>query len=80
MKTKKIKLATLVALMVSFSVFSNDDPWTAPPPSFDDDTADNTEPPAPSPINEPIAYLFVAGILLAGYLTTKNKIIKSKNA
>jgi len=78
MKSNKNKLAIVVALMMSFSVFSNQDQWQAPPPTFDDDTADNAQPPA-SPINEEIAYLLVAGVLFAGYLTTKHKNVKRKN-
>jgi hypothetical protein len=68
MKTSKIKTLVLIIFLianitVSFSQ-GEPDPWTAPPPTFEDDTNDNTP---PLPINTDLYYLVFSGLLLAGY-------------
>jgi len=74
MKTNKIKnILLIVFLFVNISVsFSQaqSDPWSAPPPSFDDDTPDNAP---PLPINEKIGLFVFSGILLAGFSIIKNQ-------
>jgi hypothetical protein len=75
MKTNKIKNILLIIflfanLTISFSQEGAPDPWTAPPPSFDDDTPDNAP---PLPIDEKIGLLVFSGILLAGFLIVKKQ-------
>jgi hypothetical protein len=74
MKTNKIKNLLLIIFLFAniISSFSQGepDPWSAPPPSFDDDTPDNTP---PLPIDEKIYLLLFSGVLLGGLLIVKNK-------
>jgi len=72
MKTSKIKIIVLIIflfanLTVSFSQ-GQPDPWTAPPPTFEEDTTDDA---LPLPINKNICCLMFAGILLAGFSVIK---------
>ncbi|GAA4081438.1 hypothetical protein GCM10022389_29380 [Flavobacterium cheonanense] len=83
MKTNKIKNILLIIFLfvnitVSFSQ-GETDPWQgqAPPPAFEEDTADNTP---VLPIDEKLCLLIFSGIILGAYITNKHKIIKSKNA
>jgi hypothetical protein len=73
MKTNKIKNILLIIflfanLTISFSQEGAPDPWTAPPPSFDDDTPDNAP---PLPIDEKIGLLIFSGLLLARFSIVK---------
>lgn len=75
MKTNKIKNLLLIIFLfanitVSFSQPGESDPWSAPPPSFDEDTPDNTP---PLPIDEKIGLLVFSGILLAGFSIVKKQ-------
>ena len=76
MKTNKIKNILLIIFLfvnitVSFSQ-GETDPWQgqAPPPTFEEDTADNT---APLPIDEKIGLLIFSGIILAGFSIVKRQ-------
>jgi hypothetical protein len=76
MKTNKIKnLILIIFLFANITVsFSQGEPapgpWTAPPPSFEDDTRDNAP---PLPIDEKTGLLVFSGILLAGFLIVKKQ-------
>jgi hypothetical protein len=74
MKTNKIKnILLIIFLFVSITVSfaqAQSDPWSAPPPSFDDDTPDNAP---PLPIDEKTGLLVFSGILLAGFSIIKNQ-------
>lgn len=75
MKTSKIKKLLLIIFLFANIIGSfsqgEPDPWSAPPPGFDDDTPDNTPPPLP--IDEKIYLLLFSGVLLGGLLIVKNK-------
>ena len=74
MKTNKIKnILLIIFLFVSITVSfaqAQSDPWSAPPPSFDDDTPDNA---LPLPIDEKTGLLVFSGMLLAGFSIIKNQ-------
>lgn len=75
MKTNKIKNILLIIFLfvnitVSFSQEGAPDPWTAPPPTFEEDTADNTP---PLPIDEKLCLLIFSGIILAGFSIVKKQ-------
>lgn len=76
MKTNKIKnLILIIFLFANITVsFAQGepapDPWTAPPPTFEEDTTDNAP---PLPIDEKIGLLVFSGILLAGFSIVKNQ-------
>ena len=71
-KTNKIKnILLIIFLFVNISVSfaqAQSDPWSAPPPSFDDDTPDNAP---PLPIDEKIGLLIFSGLLLARFSIVK---------
>ena len=73
MKTNKIKNILLIIFLfvnISVSAQAQSDPWSAPPPSFDDDTPDNAP---PLPVDEKTGLLVFSGILLAGFSIIKNQ-------
>jgi hypothetical protein len=74
MKTNKIKnILLIIFLFVNITVSfaqAQSDPWSAPPPSFDDDTPDNAP---PLPIDEKTGLLVFSGMLMAGFLIVKKQ-------